>query len=85
MSSAPLDAAVATVPALVLAAVTWRVVWARWKLVGKLVLHPVLYFGLALVIGHWSILLAWVHQGAGLIRYPAWPTPSTLTAAPSSS
>lgn len=40
MSDALLDAALSTVPALVLAAVTWRVVWPRWKLVGKLVLHP---------------------------------------------
>lgn len=66
MRVALLDAALATVPALVLAAVTWRVVWPRWKLVGKLLLHPVPYFALALVIGHWSVPLAWAHQGAGL-------------------
>lgn len=69
MRSAVLDAALATLPALVLAGVTWRVVWPRWKLVGKLLLHPVLYFALALAIGHWSVPLAWVHQGAGLVGH----------------
>ncbi|MBM4188486.1 MAG: hypothetical protein FJ206_14380 [Gemmatimonadetes bacterium] len=66
MRPALLDAALATLPALLLAGVTWRVVWPRWKLVGKLLLHPVLYFALALVIGHWSVAVAWVHQAVGL-------------------
>ncbi len=66
MRAALFDAALATVPALALAAVTWRVVWPRWKLVGKLLLHPVFYFACALVIGDWSVPLAWAHQGAGL-------------------
>lgn len=66
LQPALLDATLATIPALLLAAVTWRVVWPRWKLVGKLLLHPAIYFALALVIGHWSVLIAWAHQGAGL-------------------
>lgn len=66
MRAALFDAALATVPALALAAVTWRVVWPRWKLIAKLLLHPVVYFALALVIGHWSVLIAWAHQGVGL-------------------
>lgn len=61
-----LDVLLATVPALLLAAVTWRVVWPRWKLVGKLLVHPCLYAALALLIGHWSVPVAWVHQGLGL-------------------
>jgi hypothetical protein len=69
MRAALFDAAVATVPALVLAAVTWRVVWPRWKLVGKLLLHPALYFAMALAIGHWIIPVAWLHQGAGLVGH----------------
>ena len=60
------DVLLATVPALLLASVTWRLVWPRWKLVGKLVLHPCLYLTLALLIGHWSVPVAWVHQGLGL-------------------
>lgn len=60
------DVLLATVPALLLAAVTWRLVWPRWKLVGKLLLHPCLYLALALLIGHWSVPVAWVHQGVGL-------------------
>lgn len=56
----------ATVPALLLAAVTWRVVWPRWKLWAKLIAHPCVYLLLALTIGYWSVPIAWLHQGAGL-------------------
>ena len=66
MTSPLADALLATVPAVLLAAVTWRVVWPRWKLVAKLLVHPLLYFALALLIGHWSVLVAWMHQGLGL-------------------
>ena len=31
-----------------------------------LLLHPMVYFGLALLIGPWSVLVARVHQGIGL-------------------
>jgi hypothetical protein len=60
------DVLLATMPALLLAAATWRVVWPRWKLVGKLLLHPVIYLALALVVGQWSVPVAWLHQGLGL-------------------
>jgi hypothetical protein len=60
------DVLLATVPAFVLAAVTWRVVWPRWKLVGKLLLLPLVYFGLALLFGLWRVPVAWLHQGLGL-------------------
>lgn len=68
MIAAPnlLDVVLATIPALMLAAVTWRVTWPKWKLVAKLLLHPIFYLILSLLIGHWSILIAWLHQGAGL-------------------
>jgi len=66
MQPIAVDVLLASVPALLLAAVTWRLVWPRWKLVGKLLLHPLLYFALALAIGHWSVPVAWVHQGIGL-------------------
>lgn len=42
----------ATLPAAVLAVVTWRVVWLRSKLVARWLPHPCLYFGLALLIGY---------------------------------
>jgi hypothetical protein len=57
------DVAVATVPMVLLAAITWRLVWPRWKLVAKVLIHPFIYALLSLYIGHWSILLAWLHQG----------------------
>ena len=58
-----LDVVLATIPMAALAAVTWRVVWPRWKLVAKLVLHPLVYAVLSFYIGHWSVLVAWLHQG----------------------
>jgi hypothetical protein len=60
------DVVVATTPVLALTAVTWRLVWPRWKLVAKVVLHPLLYAGFSLLLGHSSILVARVHQRIGL-------------------
>jgi hypothetical protein len=57
------DVVLATIPMVLLAAVTWRLVWPRWKLVAKLLLHPLMYAILSLYVGHWSVLVAWVHQG----------------------
>lgn len=57
------DVAAATVPMVILAAVTWRLVWPRWKLIAKALVHPFIYALLSLYIGHWSILVAWLHQG----------------------
>jgi hypothetical protein len=79
MRSALFDAAMATVPALILAAVTWRVVWPRWKLIAKLLLHPALYFCLALAIGHWSIPIAWLHQGLGLAGHVSFARKNGFT------
>ena len=44
-----LDVLLATVPAWLLAIVTWPVIWPRWKRWGKLAFHPCLYAGLALL------------------------------------
>jgi hypothetical protein len=63
MSPLVLDVVLATIPMIALAAVTWRLVWPRWKLVAKILLHPLIYAGLSLLIGHWSVPIAWVHQG----------------------
>lgn len=57
------DVAIATVPMIILAAFTWRLVWPRWKLIAKVLVHPFIYALLSLYLGHWSILLAWIHQG----------------------
>jgi len=63
MNRIALDVLLASIPMVALAAVTWRVVWPRWKLLGKLVFHPLLYAVLSYYLGHWSIAIAWVHQG----------------------
>jgi hypothetical protein len=58
-----LDVVLSTIPMVLLAAVTWRLVWPKWKLVAKLLLHPCIYAILSVWIGHWSIAVAWAHQG----------------------
>lgn len=58
------DVALATIPMVALAALTWRLVWPKWKLVVKLLLHPCIYAILSFYIGHWSVAVAWVHQGS---------------------
>ena len=57
------DVLLSTIPMVLLAAFTWRLVWPKWKLVAKLLLHPCIYAILSVWIGHWSIAVAWVHQG----------------------
>jgi hypothetical protein len=63
MNKVILDVLLASIPLLAVAAVTWRLVWPRWKLVLKLLLHPCIYALLSIYIGHWVILVAWIHQG----------------------
>jgi hypothetical protein len=58
-----LDVMLASIPMIALAVVTWRVVWPRWKLVAKLLLHPAVYAVLSWYLGHWSVQVAWLHQG----------------------
>ena len=61
-----LDLLLSALPFVVLAVVTWRLVWPRWKLGGKAVAY---FAGVALLswfVGHWSVLLAWAHQLLGL-------------------
>lgn len=66
MSALAFDLLVAAVPFGVLLVGSWRLVWPRWKLVGK----GVAYFSLVAVgatwLGHWVLPLAWLHQGVGL-------------------
>ena len=66
-----LDLALAAPPFVAGLALPWRLIWPRWKLPGK----AVAYFGavavLSVFIGHWSVLLAWLHQGVG-IGFHVW-------------
>jgi hypothetical protein len=63
MATVGFDVLLSAVPMAFLAALGWRLVWPRWKLVGKLVVHPCIYAILSVYIGHWVIAIAWVHQG----------------------
>lgn len=63
MENLGLDVALATLPQLLLATISWRLVWPRWKLFGKLLIHPFIYLILSIYFHHWSILVAWIHQG----------------------
>ncbi len=58
-------AVLASLPAVLLSAVTWRLIWPRWKR-AKVIVHPCVYTALAFWIGPWSVPLAWVHQVIGL-------------------
>ena len=57
-----LDTLLAIMLVFASAAVMWRVVWPKWKLVAKIVIHPCIYALLAMFIGHWSVLVAFLHQ-----------------------
>src|SRR5690606_3179890 len=58
-----LDVVLATFPMVLVASITWRLVWPRWKLFGKVLLHPFIYAILSVYLGHWSVVIAWIHQG----------------------
>lgn len=68
MTSAPilLDLLLAAIPWTVGMVITIRLIWPRWKIVGK----AIAYFGvmalLSWLIGHWSLLVAFLHQGLGM-------------------
>lgn len=66
------DVVLASFPLVALTAITWRLVWPRWKLVAKLLVHPCLYALLSLFIGHWSVLVAWIHQGLFGLGVHVW-------------
>ncbi|MEM6925371.1 MAG: hypothetical protein AAF602_00465 [Myxococcota bacterium] len=61
-----LDLALAAIPFTLGLAVTWRLIWPRWKVVGK----TIAYFGVVALlsrwVGHWSVLVATGHQVLGL-------------------
>lgn len=56
----------ASLPSLLLSTITWRLIWPRWKRVAKMLMHPCIFAALAVIIGPWSVPIAWVHQGIGL-------------------
>lgn len=63
MDLVALDVVLATIPMVLLASVTWRLVWPRWKLIAKVLLQPCIYAILSAYLGHFSVLIAWIHQG----------------------
>lgn len=64
-----IDLALAAIPLAVGLAISWRVIWPSWKVPGKILF----YFGfvtlLSLTIGHWSVLVGWLHQGVGIAAH----------------
>ena len=60
------DLALAALPFAVGMAATWRLVWPRWKIAGKTAFYLGAVAALSLAIGHWSVVLAWLHQAVGL-------------------
>lgn len=66
MNTVLLDLALSLPPLLVGLALTWRLIWPRWKVAGKIVAYLGVVAILSRYMGHWSVLVAWLHQGAGL-------------------
>lgn len=60
-----IDLLLAGIPLGALTAITWRLVWPTWKLIAKVILHSLVYAACAMLVGHWSVLIAWGHQGLG--------------------
>jgi hypothetical protein len=57
-----LDTLLAIMLVFASALVTWRVVWPKWRLLAKIIIHPMIYAMLSVYIGHWSLLVAFIHQ-----------------------
>ena len=60
------DLTVASVPFAVGMFATWNLIWPKWKVVGKTAAYFAGVGALSWLIGHWSVLLAFAHQGLGL-------------------
>lgn len=60
------DVLLALPPHLLGLALTWRLVWPRWKILGKTLFYVGGVAALSAWIGPWSVLLGWLHQGVGL-------------------
>lgn len=65
MMNAAIDTFLALPPLLLGLILTWRVIWPKWKVAGKVVAYVAGVFVLSLFIGHWSILVGWLHQLIG--------------------
>ncbi|MEL6345687.1 MAG: hypothetical protein AAFV53_21440 [Myxococcota bacterium] len=67
-----LDLLLAAIPWTIGMAITARLIWPRWKVLGK----ALAYFGVVAVlswwIGHWSLLVVILHQGVGMAFHIAF-------------
>lgn len=61
-----LHLALASIPLVAGFAMTWRLVWPRWKLVGKVLAYWTGVAVLSHFVGWWSVVLGWLHQGLGI-------------------
>jgi hypothetical protein len=61
------DVLLALPPLLFGLTVTYRLIWPRWKLPGKIVFYVAVVALLSVWIGSWSVVLGWVHQMAGIL------------------
>lgn len=66
MNEILVDVAWALPPFAVGLALTWRVIWPRWKMYGKTIAYVGTVAALSYFIGHWSVLIGWLHQMTGL-------------------
>lgn len=66
MPSLLLHLGLAAIPLAAGLAITWRLVWPRWKLLGKVAAYLTAVGALSTFVGSWSVLLAWLHQALGI-------------------
>lgn len=66
METVLLDVVLAMPPLVAGLVVSWRLIWPAWKVPGKIVAYLAMVALLSYWIGHWSVLLGWLHQLAGL-------------------
>ena len=67
MSTILLDVVLGLPPFVVGIALTWEVIWPRWKVYGKGAFYVAAVAILSVLLGHWSILIGWLHQSIGLV------------------
>ena len=67
-----LDLVLAAIPFAFVTVISWRIVWPRWKLYGKAMFYFSATALLSWTIGHYSVLVMWLHQALGLVFHIAF-------------
>lgn len=61
------DVSLALPPLVVGMVLTRRLIWPAWKVPGKIVAYIAAIAALSYWIGHWSVVIGWLHQLTGML------------------